>query len=82
VLPPGVTDTAQGVLVGTWTDESVTVGNVIVLQPSEALDDFITQRLKGDGKFSIVAQGPGSGGDRVHVKLHVVIDVKLKWKPF
>jgi len=79
----GVTDRGQWVQVGTWAGAEVLQDNVIpLLQPSAQLDDFITGQLKGDGKFTVVAEGAGAGGARVSVTLHVVIDATLKWKAF
>jgi len=82
LLPEGATEpTAAGaVQVGTWSGEPVEVGNVIDLTVTQALNDFIRNTFDGSGKFSIYAIGSTTGGNRVAVTLHVVLDAKLKWK--
>jgi len=84
LLPEGATSqTAPGsVLVGSWTAESVVVGNTIALTPTAELDAFVKNAFNGSGKFAILATGAGAGGDRLAVTLHVVLGAKLKWKPF
>jgi hypothetical protein len=82
LLPEGVTTTggAGTVKVGEWSDESVVVGNTIVLTPTPELNTFVRDAFNGSGKFSVYAAGAGASGARVAVTLHVVLDAKLKWK--
>jgi len=84
LLPEGATTTsaAGAVQVGTWTGESVVMNNTIVLTPSDALNGFVRDLFNGSGKFSVYASGTSTGGARVAVTLHVVLDAKLKWKAF
>jgi len=80
LLPDGATAASQGLLVGSWTNEAITVGHTIVLPPSAALNDFIESVFKGSGKFSILATGSGTGGTRVDCTLHVTMSGSVKWK--
>jgi len=82
LLPEGATSPsdAGALKVGDWTNEAVAVGTVIDLPPSDALNGFIRDLFNGSGKFSIYAIGSNTGGNRVAVTLHVVLDAKLKWK--
>ena len=81
LLPEGVTDPAdpRAVQVGAWSDEPVVAGHVVALTPSAQLDEFVTSALKGSGKINVVASADG-GGARLQVTLHVVIDLRLRWK--
>lgn len=80
LLPEGATTPGAGaVQVGTFTDVPVAVGTAIALQPSPELDAFVRSALKGTGRFGVYAVGTGAGGAVVAVRLHVVLDAKLRW---
>jgi hypothetical protein len=77
----GPADGSQDVLVGTWSDIPIAVGSSIALTPSAELDTFLTNVLKGSGKFSVVASGTtDTAPARFTVK--VSVGAQLKWKPF
>lgn len=86
LLPEGVTApsaTNGSVKVGEWTGLAVTKDTFIDLPPSGELNDFVRKAFDGSGKFSVYAtDGATTGGNRVAVTLHVVLDAKLKWKAF
>jgi hypothetical protein len=84
LLPEGASSpsAAGAVKVGEWTGEPVTLNHMIDLAVTPALETFVRDLFDGSGVFSVYASGAGAGGARVAVTLHVVVDAKLKWKPF
>lgn len=54
-------DTAHDVVVGTLTNVPVTVGSTTRLNGTPALDQFLMDALKGDGKFIVVIDGTVDG---------------------
>ena len=82
LLPDGATDpsAAGSVSLGTWTDESVTVGNTIILTPSAELNALLKSAFKGSGKLGIYAEVTNANGERVACTIHVTLGAKLKWK--
>ena len=79
--PDGATNASQDVSVGTWTNVPLTVGSTIALTPSAELDTFLTDVLKGSGKFSVVASGTADAAPAIFT-VKVSVGAKLKWKPF
>jgi hypothetical protein len=83
LLPEGVTtpDPARGaVLAGRYVDEAVQQDNVFGLQLTPELNGFIRNAFNGSGRFSVLATGTGTGGERVHCVLRVTFGAQLKWK--
>jgi hypothetical protein len=70
---------ANWVQVGPRT-ATLQAGELLVLDPSPQLDDFLLTQLRNDGQFTIVAEGTTTGGARVAATLRVTIDATLKWK--
>lgn len=82
LLPEGATAPGAGaVQVATLTGEPVAVGHTVSLTLSPELDAFLESAFNGSGRFSVYAQGTGAGGQVVACRLHVVLDVQVKWKP-
>ncbi len=83
LLPEGATTPGAGaVQVGSFTGESVVVGNVIGLTLTPELNAFIRSAFNGSGKFGVYAAGAGAGGQVVACRLHVVLGAKLRWTAF
>jgi hypothetical protein len=78
--PDGATTASTDVLVGTWSG-NVAVGSTVDLTPSPALSAFITDVLKGSGKFTVVATGTVNNVPAVFT-VKVSVACKLNWKPF
>jgi len=77
----GDANQANWVQVGPQT-ATLQAGEILTLDPSPELDDFLLTQLRNDGQFTIVAEGATAGGDRVAATLRVTIDATLKWKAF
>jgi hypothetical protein len=83
LLPEGATTPGAGaVQAGTFTDEAVTVGNVIGLALTPELNAFVRGAFNGSGKFGVYAVGTGAGGQVVACRLHLVLGAKVKWSAF
>lgn len=80
VHEPGVTDESLWVRIGPAAG-TFTVGEVIDLPITPALNSFLLGQLRNDGVFVVEAEGTSDAG-RIAGTVRVTLDATLKWKPF
>jgi hypothetical protein len=83
LLPEGATAPGAGaVKVGSYSGAPVAVGTIIPLELTPGLNAFVEQAFNGSGRFGVYAVGAGASGEVVACRLHVTVDVAVKWKAF
>jgi hypothetical protein len=68
-------DGSQDILVGTVTGLSIKVGTTLTIQGNSAIDTFLTNTVKGSGKFGVSVSGATDG--EAHGTIHAVIHATL-----
>jgi hypothetical protein len=76
--PASATDATQDVAVGTLTNVPIVLLTKKSLPGSPALDAFLLQQIKGDGKFSAVISGSTAGGE-AHLTLNAVMHASMSY---
>jgi hypothetical protein len=80
VHEPGVTDENLWIRLGPAAG-TFTVGEVLDLPISPALNTFLLTQLRNDGVFVVEAEGTSDAG-RITGTVRVTLDATLKWKAF
>ena len=76
--PASAIDATQDVAVGTLTNVPIVLLTKVTLPGSAALDAFLLQQIKGDGKFSAVISGSTAGGE-AHLTINAVMHASMSY---
>jgi hypothetical protein len=76
--PFGAIDATQDVAVGTLTAVPIVLLTKVTLPGSAALDAFLLQQIKGDGKFKAVISGSTAGGE-AHLTINALMHASMSY---
>jgi hypothetical protein len=78
IRPDTATTSASDVVLGTYTNEPITLGRTLTITLTPAAIDIINTALQGNGRFKVVASG--STAQNANFQAEFTLHLKLNYK--